>query len=148
MVPLDRGLSIEIGNVDSPIAERIEQVRLVRQASSGNQSQGKAQTPHRFVYCPHKESNALIVPSITTDSRYYLPVGIVKSDTVISNKAAVIYNPPLWTLSIVASRLHEQWIGNVCVRMRMGYSYSNTRLEHISRTHFNRQDESRSDPLR
>lgn len=109
-----------------PIAERIEKVRQVRLASSGSQSQDKAGAAHRFVYCPHKDAIALVVPSITTDSRYYLPVGIVQSDTVVSNKAAVIYNPPLWTLSIVASRLHEQWIGNVCVRMRMGYSYSNT----------------------
>ena len=51
---------------------------------------------------------------------------MVRSDTIVSNKAAVIYGAPLWTLAVVASRIHEQWIGNVCVRMRMGYSYSNT----------------------
>lgn len=109
-----------------PIAERIEKVRLARLASTGSQSQDKAGSAHRFVYCPHKEEIALIIPSITTDSRHYLPVGIVMPDTIVSNKAAVIYNPPLWTLSIIASRVHEQWIGNICVRMRMGYSYSNT----------------------
>lgn len=109
-----------------PIKARIEAVRSVRLASKGKQSQDKATTPHRFVYSPHQDTLALIVPSITSENREYLPVGLTDSDTVISNKAAVIYNPPLWTLSIVASRLHAQWIGTVCVRMRSDFSYSNT----------------------
>ena len=117
---------LEKAKLIGPIDERINKVREVRLSSSGAQSQGKANEAHKFVYAPHQNKDALVVPSITTDSRYYLPVGVVRSDTVVSNKAAVIYGAPLWTLSIVASRLHEQWIGNVCVRMRMGYSYSNT----------------------
>lgn len=109
-----------------PIAARIEAVRASRLASKGKQSQDKADMPHRFVYAPHRDTRALIVPSITSENREYLPVGIVDADTVVSNKAAVIYDPPLWTLSIVASRLHTQWIGTVCVRMRTDFSYSNT----------------------
>ncbi len=109
-----------------PIATRIEAVRSVRLESKGKQSNDKADRPHRFVYTPHQEKDALIVPSITSENREYLPVGLVGSDTIISNKAAVIYAPPLWTLSIVASRLHAQWIATVCVRMRTDFSYSNT----------------------
>lgn len=108
------------------IRERVEKVRQARAESVGSQARGMANRPHRFVYAPHRDGIALVVPSITTDNRDYLPVGIVRQDTVVSNKAAVIYDAPLWTLSIVASRMHEQWVGNVCVRMRMGYSYSNT----------------------
>lgn len=117
---------LEFARSIPPILERIENVRRVRLESTGTQSKDKANRPHRFVYTPHQNKPSLIVPCITTDSRYYLPVGIADSETVASNKAAVIYDPPIWTLSIIASRLHEQWIGNVCVRMRMGYSYSNT----------------------
>lgn len=109
-----------------PIAERIEAVRTTRLSSKGKQSQDKASRPHRFVYTPHRDSIALLVPSITSENREYLPVGLVDGDTVISNKAAVIYDPPLWALSIVASRIHAQWIGTVCVRMRTDFSYSNT----------------------
>ncbi|MGG7536160.1 class I SAM-dependent DNA methyltransferase [Rhizobium sp. 12,4] len=109
-----------------PIYARIEAVRSTRLASKGKQSQDKASVPHRFVYTPHQDSVAMIVPSITSENREYLPVGIVSSDTIISNKAAVVYEPPLWALSIIASRLHIQWIGTVCVRMRTDFSYSNT----------------------
>ncbi len=109
-----------------PILARIEAVRAVRLSSKGKQSQDKADKPHRFVYTPHQETVALVVPSITSENREYLPVGLADADTVISNKAAVIYDPLIWTLSIVASRLHAQWIGTVCVRMRTDFSYSNT----------------------
>ncbi len=109
-----------------PIAERLAAVRAARLSSKGKQSQDKAEKPHRFVYTPHKDTVALVVPSITSENREYLPVGLADANTVVSNKAAVIYDPPLWTLSIVASRLHTQWIGTVCVRMRTDFSYSNT----------------------
>lgn len=110
-----------------PVKDRIEAVKAARAASKGAQARSFAEYGHCFVYAPHREGvHALIVPSITTDSRDYLPVGVVKDDAIVSNKAAVIYDPPIWTLSLIASRLHEQWVGNVCVRMRMGYSYSNT----------------------
>lgn len=109
-----------------PIFARIEAVRAARLSSKGKQSQDKADQPHRFVYTPHQDTVALVVPSITSENREYLPVGLADGDTIISNKAAVIYDPPLWALSIVASRLHAQWIGTVCVRMRTDFSYSNT----------------------
>lgn len=109
-----------------PIMERIQAVRASRLESKGQQSQAKADEPYRFVYTPHRDSRALIVPSITSENREYLPVGLVGPDTIVSNKAAVIYDSPLWALSIVASRLHTQWIGAVCVRMRTDFSYSNT----------------------
>ena len=109
-----------------PIAARLAAVRTARSSSKGKQSQDKADKPHRFVYTPHRNTVSLVVPSITSENREYLPVGLADADTVVSNKAAVIYDPPLWTLSIVASRLHTQWIGTVCVRMRTDFSYSNT----------------------
>ncbi|NSZ50785.1 class I SAM-dependent DNA methyltransferase [Agrobacterium vitis] len=109
-----------------PIRERLEAVAAVRSSSKGLQSNGNAETPHRFVYAPHTSGRALIVPSITSSNRDYLPCGLVEDDTVASNKCAVVYNADIWLLAIVASTLHAQWIATVCVRMRNDYSYSNT----------------------
>lgn len=109
-----------------PIRDRLRAVRSVRLESKGKQSQDKANSPHRFVYTPHQDTRSLVVPSITSESREYLPVGLADGQTIVSNKAAVIYDPPLWALSLVASRLHWVWIGTVCVRLEMRFSYSNT----------------------
>ena len=101
-------------------------VRHVRSVSKGKQSNDNAKTPYRFVYCPHRTGTALIVPRVTSENRPYLPVGVVDERTVIADTAAAAYEAPLWLLAIVASRLHQQWVATVCVRLRTDYRYSNT----------------------
>ena len=46
--------------------------------------------------------------------------------SIASNKCFGLYDAPLWNMAIVASRLHRVWIGTVCVRLEMRFSYSNT----------------------
>ncbi|HFQ8531573.1 TPA: type IIL restriction-modification enzyme MmeI, partial [Pseudomonas aeruginosa] len=67
-----------------------------------------------------------IVPRVTSENRPYLPCGFVDGGTVVADTAAVIYGAPIWCLALVASRLHQQWIATVCVRLRTDYRYSNT----------------------
>lgn len=124
-------LWVEDGEVDDArlipeLCERFENVRTLRAESKGQQANANADTPHRFVFAPHRPGNALIVPRVSSERRPYLPVGFVDDATVISDRAAVIYRPETWLLSIVASRMHLIWIATVCVRMRMDFSYSNT----------------------
>jgi hypothetical protein len=38
----------------------------------------------------------------------------------------VIYNAPLWNLSLIAARLHLVWIATVCGKLETRYRYSNT----------------------
>lgn len=109
-----------------PIAERIARVRELRIKSKGKQANDNAKTPHRFVYTPHREGTALVVPRVTSENRPYLPCGFVDEGTVVADTAAVAYDAPLWMLSLIASRLHQQWIATVCVRLRTDYRYSNT----------------------
>lgn len=105
---------------------RFKAVRDLRTESKGSQANANAETPHRFVFAPHRAGKALIVPRVSSERRPYLPAGLVDEHTVISDRGAVIYNPELWVLAIIVSRMHLVWIANVCVRMRMDFSYSNT----------------------
>ncbi|MDD9901191.1 MAG: hypothetical protein OXT65_09460, partial [Alphaproteobacteria bacterium] len=91
--------------------------------SQANQNEA---TPHRFVFAPHKPGRAIVVPRVSSENRPYLPAGFVYDDTIVSDGAAVVYESPVWLFSVLTSRLHQQWIANVCSRMRMDYRYSNT----------------------
>ncbi len=44
----------------------------------------------------------------------------------MSHKCFALYDAPLWNMALIASRLHWVWIGAVCVRLEMRFSYSNT----------------------
>jgi hypothetical protein len=108
-----------------PIRERINKVRAAR-LKGGKQARDNADTPHRFVFAPHQSGRAIVVPRVSSELRDYLPVGVSDGHSVISERNFVLYDAPLWQLPLIASRLHWVWIGTVCVRLEMRFSYSNT----------------------
>jgi hypothetical protein len=69
---------------------------------------------------------ALIVPSVSSESREYLPCGFEPAGTIVSNLAFALYDAPLWNLALIASRLHLVWIATVCGKIKTDYRYSNT----------------------
>ena len=109
----------------APVAERIGRVRDAR-LRGGKQARDNAETPHRFVFAPHRDGAALVVPRVSSQNRPFLPVGITNGDIVVSERNFVLYGAPIWNMALIASRLHWMWIGTVCVRMRTDFSYSNT----------------------
>ena len=68
----------------------------------------------------------MFVPIVSSEDREYLPIGLAGSDIVPTNKAFYLPDCPLWVLAILLSRTHVSWIGTVCGRLEMRYSYSNT----------------------
>ncbi|MDQ3120859.1 MAG: lactate dehydrogenase, partial [Verrucomicrobiota bacterium] len=108
-----------------PVAERVRKVREAR-IKGGKQARDNAATPHRFVFAPHQDGPALVVPRVSSEHRQYLPVGITDGHSVISERNFVLYGAALWNAALIASRLHWVWIGTVCVRLEMRFSYSNT----------------------
>ena len=55
-----------------------------------------------------------------------MPAGIVDSNVVISDLALAMYDPPIWNLAIITSRIHLVWVATVCGKMKSDYRYSNT----------------------
>jgi len=104
-----------------------EKVRLFRNSSNAPSTQKFADTPHRFVQLSAKSGDvAIVVPRVSSENREYLPVDILQSGPVIGDKCYAIYDSPLWNFALIASRLHLVWIGTVCSRLEMRFSYGNT----------------------
>ncbi len=109
-----------------PIVERIEGVRRARESSRGKQANEAADFPHRFVYAPHRNGHAILVPFVSSERRKYLPCGLFDDSTIIVAPNQAIYDAPVWCLSIVSSTLHLVWIAAVCGKLETRYRYSNT----------------------
>lgn len=90
------------------------------------QAQKLVSTPHRFRDQYQAKEHLIIVPIVSSESRQFLPVGVLDARSIIHNKAFALYDAPLWNMAIIASSLHIAWIGTVCGRLEMRYSYSNT----------------------
>ena len=109
------------------IRKRIEAVRQMRLESTKRPTRIAAERAHRFGEVRQSGSEtAIVVPSVSSESREYLPVGYMPPGTIVSNLAFALYNAPLWHLALIASRLHLVWIGTVCGKLKTDYRYSNT----------------------
>jgi hypothetical protein len=108
------------------LSERIEAVRKVRLASPDKGAQALAKRAHQLKLMRYGAQTTIIVPAISSERRPYLPVGLISNRAVMNNKAYALYDAPLWNMALIASRLHWVWIGSVCVRLEMRFSYSNT----------------------
>ena len=130
----------------SPIAERVAAVKASRMAAGNGEASARgrgngggnkkkkedasakklADTPWRFREQVMSERQTIIVPRVSSENRPYLPVGLLEPRCVVQEKAFAMYDSPLWSLALIASRLHWVWIATVCVRLRTDFSYSNT----------------------
>ena len=108
------------------IASRIDQVRKFRIASKDVGTKALAAHSHRFREQKTCRMVSIIVPSVSSEARQYLPVGLLDSRSVISNLAFAITDAPLWNIALIASRLHLVWVATVCGKLKTDYRYSNT----------------------
>lgn len=115
----------EVKTIDG-IAKRIEAVKQTRLGSSDKGAQKMANRSHQFREMNSPERSMVVVPRVSSENRDYLPVGILVAPHVISDRNFALYDAPLWNMALIASRLHWVWIGTVCVRLEMRFSYSNT----------------------
>jgi hypothetical protein len=110
-----------------PIAERLRKVREFRHSSPKELTRRGAATPQAFQQVRQVGNEiSIVVPIHSSESRPYLPVGLLSRGTIISNAAYAIFNAPLWALAIIASRIHLVWIATVCGKLKTDFRYSNT----------------------
>ena len=109
------------------LAARFDAVKEFRLRSKAKETRPAADYPHRFRQMQGAPGNrSIIVPIHSSESRPYLPVGLLPPGAIISNAAYGLYEAPLWTLALIASRLHLVWIATVCGKLETRYRYSNT----------------------
>ena len=110
-----------------PITTRLQGVSRMRTDSPLESTQEFADRPHRFVYLAGQaQSHTIGVGGASSVTREYLPVNLFDRRTIISNLALALYDAPIWSVALIASRLHVVWIGTVCGKLKTDYRYSNT----------------------
>ncbi|MDO5668627.1 MAG: N-6 DNA methylase [Corynebacterium sp.] len=109
-----------------PILERIEKVREHRISSKRPATQKLAAIPYSFGHIAYKPTNSIIVPSVSSERRDYIPIGYLGPDTVISNLAFAVYDAEPWLFALLTSRMHMVWVRAVGGKMKTDFRYSNT----------------------
>ena len=117
---LEEALSI------NAIKNRIEGVRKMRLDSRDESANKMAEYSHQMREMNIGDNMSIVVPSVSSENRKYLPVGLVNNKTTTNNATFVLFDPPIWNMSLIASRMHIVWIATVCGKLKTDFRYSNT----------------------
>ena len=108
------------------IAKRLERVRDERLRSKALSTVEFAEQPHRFKQRSYKPTDSIIVPSVSSERRDYVPVGYLDANTVISNLAFAVYDAEPWLFALLTSKMHMAWLRAVGGQLETRLRYSNT----------------------
>lgn len=108
------------------IRERIEGVRNMRLSSTKAATRQWADRPTLFTENRQPEGDYILVPSVSSEQRKYVPMGFLTGDTIASNLALIVPNAEVYHFGVLTSNVHMSWMRAVCGRMKSDYRYSNT----------------------
>ncbi|GHU45760.1 lactate dehydrogenase [Betaproteobacteria bacterium] len=117
---LDEAMSIE------PIRRRIEGVRQMRLASPDKSANEMAKRAHQMREMYIAKRWTITVPRTSSETRPFLPNGLIDDRSTVTSEAFALYDAPLWNMALIASRLHLVWIATVCGKLKTDFRYSNT----------------------
>ena len=66
----------------------------------------------------------IIIPSVSSENRNYMPIGFLDNKTIVSNAAFALYDAPSWLFGILTSAMHMVWVKTVGGRLKTDYRYS------------------------
>ncbi|OTA47459.1 hypothetical protein BHL85_13120 [Limosilactobacillus reuteri] len=102
----------------------VSEVKKYREDSRRKATRKLANRPYLFGEIRWHDSNAILVPRVSSENRLYIPMGYVQSDTVVSDSAMAIYDAPLWLFGLLESRMHMTWLRAVGGKLETRYRYS------------------------
>ncbi|ODM55860.1 hypothetical protein BC455_23300 [Vibrio harveyi] len=108
------------------ISARIDGVKVMRENSSKVSTRKQAETPYRFDEDRYQSAVGLLIPSVSSEFREYLPMEYCDTKTVTAAPNFVVYDAPRHLLALLTNKMHTLWVATVGGRLKTDYRYSNT----------------------
>lgn len=107
------------------VLRRVEKVRQHRLASAREATRRLASYPTLFGEDRQPESNYILIPSVSSERRRYIPIGFMPQTVIASNLCLIIPGATLYHFGVLTSQIHMAWMRQVCGRLESRYRYSN-----------------------
>lgn len=109
-----------------PLVERrVQLVASTRIKSPDKGAQKLAERPHQFRDLNNPD-NYILVPSVSSERRTYVPLGFFNADVISTNLNYIIPNGTMYEFGILSSLLHNDWMRLVAGRLESRYRYSSS----------------------
>jgi hypothetical protein len=107
------------------VMQRIKSVRDFRLSSKREATRELAKTPSEFAFVSHPKKSYLLIPSVTSERRHYIPMAFMPVSVIASNLCLIVKNAKHYHFGILTSAIHMAWVRQVCGRLKSDYRYSN-----------------------
>lgn len=108
------------------IYERVKKVREFRLASKAESTRKFAVRPTEFKQNAQPKTPYLIIPSVSSENRRYVPIGYIQPEVIATNATQIIPNATLYEFGVITSNVHMAWMRIVAGRLKSDYRYSST----------------------
>jgi len=108
------------------VMKRIEAVKEERLKSVKAPTRALASTPAEFGEDRQPDTNYLLIPKVSSETRIYVPLGFMTPDIIINPTVLVVPNASVYDYGVLQSVMHMVWMRAVCGRLESRYQYSAT----------------------
>ena len=108
------------------IVEILQKVSDFRKKSRKAATRKLAEVPFQPEFNSYSNSDFLLVPSVSSQKRKYIPIGYFDNSYITTNACFLIPNANKYTFGIMTSIVHNAWMRVVAGRLKADYRYSNT----------------------
>lgn len=108
------------------IVEILQKVSDFRKKSRKAATRKLAEVPFQPEFNSYSNSDFLLVPSVSSQKRKYIPIGYFDNSYITTNACFLIPNADKYTFGIMTSIVHNAWMRVVAGRLKADYRYSNT----------------------
>ncbi|CAM3920667.1 DNA methyltransferase [Arcobacter cloacae] len=106
------------------IRDRVMKVKEFRLASTDKSANEMAKTPHKFREQHEAKEISIIIPTVTSERREYIPMGYLDKESIVVAPNNVLYDPEPYIFGLLSSRIHVIWVKAVGGKLKSDYRYS------------------------
>ncbi len=106
------------------VMQRIEGVKNFRLNSSKEATRKSADTPTLFQEVRQPNTNYILIPRVSSETRKYVPMGFMTPDIIVNDSVQLIPDATLYDFGVLTSNVHMAWMRTVCGRLETRYRYS------------------------
>jgi hypothetical protein len=105
------------------VMKRVEMVRTFRSISKAASTRDYPY-PTLFRQVTQPESDYILIPRVSSESRRYIPIGFCPKENIISDSCQALPDASLYHFGVLESEMHMAWMRVVCGRLKSDYRYS------------------------
>ena len=104
--------------------KRVQAVKAVRLASKSAPTRKLADTPTHFHVENMPKTEYLVIPEVSSERRFFIPIGFESPETLCSNLVKISDGASKYDFGVITSTMHMAWVRTVCGRLKSDYRYS------------------------